>query len=283
MCEPAEWRTTVSTPWRAILGGREVIVIGLNGTVVGIADESSGTIVAAYRPLTALTPVVAKLTPISEIPGGPPTGAWVEPGVPLPEHDDHGWFHIHHVGQVSVDGWIPASVSHKVWESANPDKGGARLDRFAHLRAEPDPAAIEIATIDGTLPIALDSKDAPLGWEHVTADDGVVLVKGWVAQPPPEQVMARHQLHRFEFSDDTIEGETPKPMGVAVPIGTCLRADPSADAAVIGLVDGLLEHTVKAREGWLEVTIDAPWGQVVGYVPAPPFEPDPAIHPFVDM
>ncbi len=274
-CYPAEWHTAASSPWRAVLGGREVIVIGLNGTIAGLADESTGVIVAAYRPLSALTPVVATLAPLSEIPGGPPIGAWVEQGAALPDHDDHGWFHIHHVGPVSVDGWIPATASRRVWQPAARHPGRARLERFAHLRAEPDPSAPEIATVDGTLPVALDFTDAPIGWEHVTADDGVALVKGWVAAPRPEQVLARHQVRRLDFSDDTIEGVMPKPSGVGVPVGTCLRAAPSDDAAVIGLVDGMLEHTRETNNAWLEVTVDAPWGPVIGYVRAPPVEPDP--------
>ncbi len=273
----------MNSPWRAVLGGREVVVIGLNGTVAGIADASTGVIVAAYRPLSVLTPVVATLAPLSEVPGGRPIGAWVEQGAPLPDHDEHGWFHIHHVGPISADGWIPATASHRVWQPAVPSRGGSRLERFSHLLTEPDADAPEIAVIDGTLPVVLDSLDAPIGWEHVTADDGVVLVKGWVAVPRPDQVVARHQVRRIDISDDTIEGETPKPTGVDVPLGTCLRAAPSEDAGVIGLVDGMLEHTRKTNNGWLEVTVDAPWGQVIGYVPAPRIDRDPPMRQLLDM
>jgi len=264
-----------------VLAGRQVIVIGVNGTVVGIADDSSGVIVAAYRPLAALTPVVTKLAPLSEVPGGPPIDAWVEAGVPLPDHAQHGWFHIHHVGPVSIDGWISATASHKVWESSKPGTGGTRLPNFSNLRIEPDPSAPVIAMVDGTVSVTLDVTEAQIGWQHVTADDGVVVVKGWVAVPRPDQVVARQELRKFDFSDDIIEGETPKPSGV-VPLGTCLRSALSDGADVIGLVDGMLEHTRKLSNGWLEVTVDAPWGHVTGYVPAPPDEPDRRLPQFLN-
>ena len=129
----------------------------------------------------------------------------------------------------------------------------------------------------------LDSTDAPIGWEHVTADDGVITVTGWVAVPPPQRIVERHEVHEFDFSDDTIEGETPKPTWGASTLGTCLRAAPSDDAAVIGLVHGVVEHARMMFNGWQEITVDAPWGQVTGYVPAPLFEPDPPRPPSFEM
>jgi len=273
-CDEASWHRRATSPLRARIGDRDVIVDGECYGLSHVIAKLPAALVGRTVPDRQLARVVEHATPLWTSPGGDPLpGVVVAPGVAV--HGTGAWLEVHEAMAIDVTGYVPAAATGRVWEAAPPPgTNGRKLGRFADVLAEPRPGADRVAAIPANEPVLDRVEAGSAGWLNVTASDASVRVTGWIEPappPPPPSPLA----HTYDFSDDVIEGDLVEPEGedvdrvhVAHAAPGCLRATPDDGGEVLGVVTAPVAAT-PVGDGWLRLVLAAPWGEVVGYVREP--------------
>jgi hypothetical protein len=268
LCDEAAWQHLASSPLRARVGDRDVIVVEEHAGWSSIVIRDTGRILAGEVRDGRLARVVKRETPVWDGPGGSPLpGLVVEPGTPV--SGSGAWLEVHVAAPINVGGYVPADVVGRIWEATPwPDTYRRWLGFYGDVLGAPSATAQHVAGITGGERVVDSIEPGPAGWLKVTASDPQVHVTGWVAVPPPRPPAT---VHTYEFSDDAIEGELVHPDGNRGLHITpdCLRASPSDRAAVVGIATEPLPGT-PAADGWLRVETDTPWGRVEAYGHAAP-------------
>jgi hypothetical protein len=274
-CDEAAWRQLASSPLRARVGDRDVIVVEEHGGWSRIAVTAFSAILAGEVPNRRLARVVKRETPVWDAPGGSTLpNLVVEPGLAVTGSGD--WFEVDERYPITIHGYVPASATGRIWDAQPPPgTNGRRLGFYGDVLADPVASAQHVAGIAGGDPVVDSIEPGPAGWLKIAASDAQVRVTGWVAIPPPRAPSPL--LHTYDFSDDTIEGELVEPDSVKQRLRIapgCLRASPSDRAAVVGLATQPIVAE-PAADGWLHVVLDTPWGRVDAYGPPAPPQPPP--------
>ena len=262
-CDVGAWKALATSPRRARISGREVIVVAERGDrtqVVAWLGRSIlvGTDVSGER----LDRVVTHENAVARAPGGPwLPGVVAEPG--LAASGSGAWLAVHSDSPLEVIGFVPRAATGRLWEAHDAPVTGSSLPAHAELLAAPAFGAEQVASITGGYDIVDRVEPGPAGWQRVEAHTGAVRVEGWTEVPRPSPL---HNI--YDFSDDTIEGDLVYPDGMpARPHAEpgCIRARPDDGAPVLGIVtDAVWGRSFSA--GWLEGSVDAPWGRIDGYV-----------------
>lgn len=267
-CDLAAWQQRATSPGRARIAGREVIVVRHgDGRSEVLAWIGRDLLVGANVSDDRLDRVVTHETAVAREPGGPwLTGVFAEPGLATTGSGD--WLAVQADPPFEVTGFVPRAATGTRWVHDVPADGSAPVPRHSleghtEVLAAPAFGAEQVAAIMGGYEVVDRQEDGPPGWQRIEAHAPGIRVTGWaeVRRPSP--------LHGvYDFSDDTIEGDLVRPDGVSAPPHArpgCVRARARDDAPIVGVVTGTITGR-RFAAGWLEGRVDAPWGRVDGYV-----------------
>lgn len=242
----------LASPFRARLGDQIVIAADQDLVMAELAQEIGGLVVGTRRPVASLAPVAIREVQLTDA-DHVPIPVWLEPGYALPAGP--GPLLVTAGRGIHASGYVPEAVRGVVWEPARPAPPGAFRYRIPlPLHAAPAATAPVVAELDAD--VAFDAR-ASADWLETTVVSDGVRAHGWIDR-------ASLPAHVYDFSDDVIESDDPKP-GPEPSVDRCVHRAPSTDSEVIGLVVGPISATPVAT-GWRRVAVHAAWGDVTGYL-----------------
>lgn len=170
------------------------LIVADPGERVQIVTEERGLRLLLWLDREDLVDVLYEWTWATATPGGDEaTGARLPAGLPI-----EGWAGpdaaVQWEGDVfAVDGWVPRSAVDQVWapgEAAEPIEADEMLVGGDVVRDAPGGSAIARLSHD-TRPTYVANAPARVlerrdGWRLVEVEDGGVLIRGWVEEPPAE-------------------------------------------------------------------------------------------------
>jgi hypothetical protein len=274
------WLVSLDEPRRHRAGGpprsawhpREpVAVLALDGGDIYVATLREGVIAARWVAASGLGRAAIAETAVSPAPGAPPDPAVrIRPGYRLPA-DDQPWLSVKHapaeLDGLELEGFVPAAVRGVTWDEPlqPPWRPTRSVEHIGPLLETPQPGARTRATSGREA--ALEIRGVHAGYWELRARTPRAEVDGFAPRPPPR--IPSGPRGRYEFSEDTIEGELVLPTS-PLPPGTCLYDAPGGEIAgmILGRQPALLRPVTRAP-GWSWLELGMVWGTVTYYVPTP--------------
>lgn len=290
-CDASRWRELAATTRRAWLvsldrphAHREaapargawrprepVAVLDFEGGDVRVATLREDVIVTRWVAVTGLGRAAIAGAAVSPSPGGAPDPAVrIRIGYRLPD-GDRPWLSVAHapteLDGLELHGVVPSAIRGILWDEP-PRAPGLALAMHHDGVILDAPHAGAPARAKVTREAEIQIRGTHPGFWEVTARTPRAEVDGFIPQPPPPPPSPAGR-NRYDFSDDTIEGELIRP-GTPLPAGTCLHDTPGGDVAGMLLApQPAMLRPLPRAPGWSSLQVATTWGTVTYFAIAP--------------